>query len=91
MASIEKAFPMEGSAIFTDDIPNGVRKEANVVMSSAGLRFAAQSTSVAFVMVCLIQVTKYGSVVNQIMEERFGNGSGFSLIKTDTVVRERGD
>jgi hypothetical protein len=75
MASIEKAFPMEGSAIFTDDIPNGVRKEANVVMSSAGLRFAARSTSVAFVMVYLIQVTKYGSLVNQMMKERFGRYS----------------
>jgi len=41
MASIEKVFPMEGSAIFTEDIPKGVRKEANVVMSRAGLRFTA--------------------------------------------------
>jgi hypothetical protein len=36
MASMEKAFAMEGSAIFTDDIPNGVRKEASVVMNKAG-------------------------------------------------------
>ena len=41
MASIEKAFPMEGSAIFTEDIPKGVRKEANVVMNRAGLLFTA--------------------------------------------------
>jgi hypothetical protein len=37
MASIEKAFPMEGSAIFTEDMPKGLRKEANVVMNKAGL------------------------------------------------------
>jgi hypothetical protein len=65
MASIEKAFPMEGSAIFTEEIPKGVRKEARVVMNKAGLLFTAGSTSVAFVMVCLIQVTKYGSLVNE--------------------------
>jgi hypothetical protein len=41
MASIEKAFPIEGSAIFTEDIPKGVRKEANVVMNRAGLLFTA--------------------------------------------------
>jgi hypothetical protein len=41
MASIEKAFPIEGSAIFTEDIPKGVRKEANVVMNKAGLLLTA--------------------------------------------------
>ena len=65
MASMEKAFPIEGSAIFTEEIPKGVRKEARVVMNKAGLLFTAGSTSVAFVMVCLIQVTKYGSLVNE--------------------------
>jgi len=41
MASIEKACPMEGSAILTEDIPKGLRKEANVVMNRAGLLFVA--------------------------------------------------
>jgi hypothetical protein len=41
MASIEKSFPIEGSAIFTEDIPKGVRKEAKVVITKAGLLFAA--------------------------------------------------
>lgn len=44
MASIEKAFPMEGSAIFTEEIPKGVRKEAKVVINKAGLLFTAGST-----------------------------------------------
>ena len=66
MASIEKAFPIEGRAIFTEDIPKGVRKEANVVMNRAGLLLAARSPSVAFVMVCWVEITKYGSLVNQV-------------------------
>jgi hypothetical protein len=65
MASMENVFPIEGRAIFTEDIPKGVRKEAKVVMNKAGLLFMAGSTSVAFVMVCLIEVTKYGSLVNE--------------------------
>jgi hypothetical protein len=65
MASMEKASPMEGSAIFTEEIPKGVRKEASVVISKAGLLFTKGSTSVAFVMVCWIEVTKYGSLVNE--------------------------
>jgi ferritin-like metal-binding protein YciE len=65
MASIEKVFPMDGSAMFTEDIPNGVRKEAKVVMNKAGLLFTAGSTSAAFVMVCWVEITKYDSLVNQ--------------------------
>jgi len=41
IASIEKAFPIEGSAIFTEDIPKGVRKDAKVVMNRAGPLFTA--------------------------------------------------
>jgi hypothetical protein len=41
MASIENASPIEGSAIFTEDIPKGVRKEAKVVMNKAGLLLTA--------------------------------------------------
>jgi hypothetical protein len=52
MASIEKAFPMEGSAIFTEDIPKGVRKEASVVINKAGPLLAVRSPSVAFVIGC---------------------------------------
>ena len=54
MASIEKAFPIEGSAILTEDIPKGVRKEAKVVMNKAGLLFTAWSTVAASVIVCLM-------------------------------------
>jgi hypothetical protein len=64
MASIEKVIPIEGRAIFTEDIPKGVRKEANVVMNRAGLLFLAGWTSVAFVMVCWVEITKYDSLVN---------------------------
>ena len=64
MASIEKAFPMEGSAIFTEDIPKGVMKEASVVMNKAGPLLAARSPSVAFVIVCSIEITKDRALVN---------------------------
>jgi len=70
---------MEGSAIFTEEIPKGVRKEARVVMNKAVLLFTAGSTSVAFLSWCvLIQVTKYGSlsmkVGSLIIEERGKKG-----------------
>jgi hypothetical protein len=65
MASMEKAFPMEGSAIFTEDIPKGEMKEASVVMNKAGPLLAARSPSVTFVMVRPIQITEYGYLVNE--------------------------
>jgi hypothetical protein len=58
MASMENAFPIEGSAIFTEEIPKGVRKEAMVVMIKAGLLLTAGSTSVTVVIGCSIEITK---------------------------------
>ncbi len=51
MASIEKAFPMDGSAIFTEDIPKGEMNEASVVMNKAGPLLAIRSLSVMCAMV----------------------------------------
>jgi hypothetical protein len=58
MASIEKAFPMEGSAIFTEDIPKGEMKEASVVMNKAGPLFEIRSPSVMFAISCSVEITK---------------------------------
>ena len=54
MASMENASPIEGSAIFTEDIPKGVRKEAKVVINKAGLLLAAWSIVAASVIICLM-------------------------------------
>jgi hypothetical protein len=82
IASIEKTFPMEGSAIFTEDIPKGARKEANVVMNKAGLLLAARSPSVAFVMVCWVEITKYNSLVNEGGEAFSSLGARVAMILT---------
>jgi hypothetical protein len=44
IASIRNSFPMEGSAILTEDKPKGLRKAANVVTNKADLLVTASST-----------------------------------------------
>jgi hypothetical protein len=49
MASIRNSFPIEGSAILTEDIAKGERKAANVVINKANLLLTALSTLIASV------------------------------------------
>jgi hypothetical protein len=75
IASMRNSFPIEGSAILTEEIPKVVRKAANVVTNKTNLLVTAVSALVASVIVFLIrsfrfrettlQVTKYGFLVNQ--------------------------
>lgn len=53
-ASIRNSFPIEGSAMLTEDMAKGDRKAASVVINKANLLLTALSTFIASVMVSLL-------------------------------------